>query len=134
MTIFVDASVFCAYANLDDVHHQKAKKIMNNIVSGKYGHGITTDYIFDETVTVVLRRIDKKNAAEVGNLILHSEINLVGIDPMAFQRAWELFQKTENLSFTDCTSIAFMRMFGIQNIATFDKEFSKIRDIQVVGG
>lgn len=132
MAVFVDASVFCAYANLDDIHHKKAKNIIEKIAAGKYGKAVTTDYIFDETVTVVLRKTNKKNALEVGNVILNSELLIAQIDSLLFQKAWRIFQKKDDFSFTDCTILAFMKVFGIRKIATFDKAFKKIKEIEVV--
>ena len=132
MAIFIDSSVFCAYANSRDVHHSKASSIMQEIVSEKYGSGIITDYIFDETMTVALRRTSKGVAVELGNFMLNSEILMAKITPLLFQKAWELFQKPNNFSFTDCTIIAFMNTFGIDKIATFDKEFKSQKNFTIV--
>lgn len=132
MTIVIDASVFCAYANIDDIHHDKAKKILDGVISIKHDLILTTDYIFDETVTVAMRRSNKKISIWLGNFLLNSEITIADIDQKIFQKAWELFKKTEKLSFTDCSTIAFMETFGINKIATFDKEFREIKKLQVI--
>ncbi len=132
MAIIIDASVLCAYENIDDIHHKKAVKIIQDIVSDKYGQALVTDYIFDETITVAMRRSDKKNSIELGNFILNSEILLVNIDKAVFEGAWDIFTKTQNLSFTDCSIIAFMKTFDISNLATFDKAFRQISDIIVI--
>ena len=132
MTILIDASVFCAYANSNDVHHKNAKIIIQEIITEKYGSGITTDYIFDETVTVANRRANKETAIRVGKYLLNSEILIAKIDHFIFEKAWELFQNTKELSFTDCTNIAFMQIFGIKKIATFDKGFDNLKNVEVV--
>ncbi len=134
MTILIDASVFCAYVNENDVHHGRSVALVKDVLAHKYGKAITTDYIFDEAVTVALRRSTKKNAVELGNFILHSEVFFVKIDSGVFQKAWDIFQKEEGLSFTDCTLLAFMKSFDIMYIATFDKEFKKIAWLKVVDG
>ena len=36
-------------------------------------------------------------------------------------------------SFTDCTTLALMEKENIKNIATFDKDFKKIKEINVIG-
>lgn len=131
MAIFIDASVFCAYANVRDVHHKNAKKIISDIVSGKHENGITTDYIFDETVTVTKRKANSKTAIEIGKFLLDSEIFIAKVDSMVFQKSWELFQSND-LSFTDCSNIAFMNLFDIRKIATFDKGFKNIKNVQVI--
>ena len=134
MAIFVDASLFYAYINIDDVHHKRAKKVMEDIVSGKYGKPVTSDYIFDESVTVTMRKADKERALNLGNLIINSEVILIQVSEPVFQRAWKLFEKAEGLSFTDCTNLAFMKTFGIERIATFDKAFSRDKGVKVVDG
>ena len=133
MTIFIDASVFCAYANKDDVHHEKAVIIINDVVAGKYEKAITTDYVFDEVVTVVLRRSNKRNAVEIGGLLLGSEVFMAKIDASIFQQAWKFFKEHEGLSFTDCTIVAFMKSFSIDSLATFDKSFKMFESLSVVG-
>ena len=132
MAIFIDSSLFCAYANLDDIHHKKSVNIIKSIVSNKYGKAITSDYIFDESVTVAMRKANKSAAIGLGNSIIGSEVFLIKVDEIVFQRAWKIFRKTKNMSFTDCTNIAFMRVFGIERIATFDKAFKSIKGIEVV--
>lgn len=132
MAIVIDSSVFCAFANKDDIHHEKATNIIKEMISGKYGKTLTTDYVFDETVTVALRRSNKRNAIELGNFLLNSEIFIAKIDSGIFNKAWNLFQKSEGFSFTDCSILAFMKTFEIKKVATFDKEFKKIKWIEVV--
>ncbi len=132
MAILIDASVFCAYANLKDMHHSHSKRIIEDVVSGKYGDAVITDYIFDETVTVVARKIHREKAAQIGKFLLSSEVILTKVDTLVFEKAWELFQATDNLSFTDCTSAAFTQIFEIERIATFDKGFKNIKNIEVI--
>ena len=133
MAVLIDASVFCACANSRDVHHKNSIRLMQEIESQKYGRSITTDYIFDETVNVVARKHNKKSAIETGERILNSEIFFAKIDESVFKKAWKLFQDENNFSFTDCTIIEFMEVFGIDKIATFDKEFKKLKNIKVIG-
>ncbi len=132
MAIVIDASVFCAYANAKDIHHHNSKKIFSDILSKKYGEAILTDYLFDEIVSVIFRKTNKKTATEIGNVILNSEVFLVQIDAVVFEKAWKIFPKENSFSFTDCTTIAFNDTFGITHVATFDKEFSKLKNITVI--
>lgn len=133
MTIFIDSSVLCAYANGIDVHHSKAAEIIKRILMKEYGSAIITDYIFDETMTVIMRRTNKKMACDFGRVILNSDILMVRIDYIIFQEAWNLFQKNNNFSFTDCTISAFMNIFKINTIATFDQEFKKFKELKIIG-
>ncbi|MBI5798202.1 type II toxin-antitoxin system VapC family toxin [Candidatus Woesearchaeota archaeon] len=133
MTIFIDASIFCAYANTNDVHHKKAKEILKRYIIERQEQAITSEYIFDETVTVALRKANKNLANEIGQHLLNSEYKIAKVDQICFEEAWKLFQEEKNnFSFTDCTCIILMRKLGIKQIATFDKEFKKIKEIQVI--
>lgn len=133
MAVFLDASFFYALKNSFDVHHEKAKEILHTVISDMQSQPITTDYIFDEIVTVTMRKVNKQTALELGFAIIDSEVILARIDTLVFEQAWSLFQTTTGLSFTDCTSVAFMNVYGIKKIATFDKGFLQIEDIEVLG-
>ena len=132
MAILMDASVFCAYANLKDVHHSRSKQIIGDVVSGKYGDAVITDYIFDEIVTVVARKVHKEKAVQIGKFLLSSEVILTRVNTLVFEKAWEIFKGAATLSFTDCTCVAFMQLFEVKKIATFDKEFGKIGGVEIV--
>lgn len=50
-------------------------------MEGYYGNVFTSDYIFDESVTVTLVRTKEiKRAIALGEYILNSEINLLSVD------------------------------------------------------
>lgn len=132
MAILIDASVFCAYANLKDVHHSHSNQIIEDVVSGKYGDAVITDYIFDEIVTVVARKVHKEKAIQIGKFLLNSEVILTRVNTLVFEKAWEVFNGAANLSFTDCTCVAFMQLFEVKKIATFDKEFWKMGGVEIV--
>lgn len=131
--IFIDTNVLVAYAVADDANHTRAVHVFERIIKGEFGRAFTSDYIFDETATVILARSTISKAIQAGELIRKfTEILLVNKD--AFDAAWKLFkeQKSSRLSFTDCTAIVLMEQEGIQNIATFDREFEVVKSINVV--
>ncbi len=135
MTVLIDSSVFVAYGNLDDVHHNRSKNIIEDIASKKYGKPFTSDYVFDESVTVALARTkDLDKAVKLGRLILESEVRLLIVDDIIFKEAWKLFERDnrQKMSFTDLTNIALMRTYGIEYIASFDEAFKKVKAIVVV--
>ncbi|MDP3729044.1 MAG: PIN domain-containing protein [bacterium] len=131
MVIFIDANIFCAIINENDVHHKKAKEIIEKYTKEKQ-HFITTDYIFDEAVSVTQRKLGKQAAILLGRHILHGEVYFIQIDKKKCNKAWKIFQEENNFSFTDCTNIACMQELNIKQIATFDKEFKKEKGIEVI--
>jgi len=121
--IFLDTSFLAAYFNATDIHHEEASETAKQIAEGRHGVAYTSDYVFDELVTVMLSRAKSiRRAAAAGQHILHSDMVMERVDGQTFKEAWNLFRKLGKLSFTDCTSLVLMRKRRIRNIATYDKE------------
>ena len=133
MVIVLDTGFIMAVRNEDDENHDKAKKTFEKeILGGKFGKIIVTDYVFDETMTLILNRIKKKSFAKKTNdFILNTKkIILYFIDDKIFTQTLEnYFKYFENgLSFTDCTFISLAKVFENRNfyIATFDGNLGKL--------
>ncbi len=131
MAVFIDSCVFIAYYNQRDLHHKASVKLVEKCVEGDFGELFTSDYVFDEAITVTFVKTGLKKAVELGDYLLNSEVELLDVDRDAFNTAWEKF-KTAEMSFTDCTNIAVMRLHGIDKILTFDRGFKKIEKIKVI--
>jgi len=130
--IIIDTSFLIAYYNLKDDNHNKAEKVMNDLISKNYDVYIS-DYIFDECCTVLLMRLkDSKKCIEVCNLI--KSLEMLNIDESGFENSWNIFkeQKKTKMSFTDCSTLALMDANGIEKITTFDEEFDKIKEVEVL--
>jgi uncharacterized protein len=132
MAILIDASVFYALANYKDVHNKKAIELITDIFDNKYGEPFTTNFIFDEVVNVTMRKEGKKKARLIGQHLLESEVHMINLNRKVFKKAWQLFQSNNSLSFTDCTSVALAQLADVKHIATFDKEFKRVKGIEVV--
>ena len=131
LAIFLDASFFLALFNQDDVHHNRAVIISEEIDANSYGQTLTSDDVFDEVVSVALRKFGKEKAQTFGEQIVGSVFILNG-DRHIFDRAFKIFGSSRlPFSFTDCTSQAIIELAQVHHIATFDKQFEKL-DIEVV--
>jgi len=133
--IFLDTSFMVAFYNTRDENHVKAKNLMSDIINFKYGPLYVSDYVFDETVTVIFIRLrDLRRAVRIGEY-LRKSVELVKVASSNFEDAWRIFkkQKETGFSFTDCTSISVMRRMNIRNIATFDRDFLKLKEVNVIG-
>lgn len=133
MSVFVDSGVFVAFHNTRDANHGRATELVREIVAGRLGSAYTSDYVFDEAVTVALVRTRKPEiAVTVGRMILGElttpSLVVLRVDDEAFKEAWKLFPQyaRRGLSFTDCTSVALMRMRGIESLVSFDTGFDGI--------
>ena len=132
--ILIDSNVLIAYFNEADKNHDLAKQILERIEASDYSGAIISDYIFSELITVtLLKKKSKSTAIEAGKDIISSKIRILKVNRKIFQRAWELFQKHSlKMSFADFTNLAILDLLKIRNIATFDKDFKKIKDIKVI--
>ncbi|MDI6826532.1 MAG: PIN domain-containing protein [Candidatus Aenigmarchaeota archaeon] len=133
--IILDTSFIVSFYNVRDENHSKARNLMPDIIKGKFGFLHISDYIFDETITVIFIRL--KNLTKTVNIgrYLRGSTKLLEVTSSNFEEAWTIFkkQKETDFSFTDCTTISLMKRMGIKNIATFDKDFVKVKGINVIG-
>jgi len=92
---------------------------------------IITDYILDEVLTFVRRRLGFEKSLEVLKAILSSDIlGIVKVDEREFQAGIILFEKNRRLSFTDSVSVAVMDSKGMHRIISFDKDFDSVPGIE----
>ena len=135
MSIFIDTGVFVAFHNTRDRNHSRAVELLKQVASGEYGSVYTSDYVFNEAVTLALMRTKKPIiATAVGELILGNPprispfINLLRVTEDVFAKSWELFKRymSKGLSFTDCTTVTLMKQTGIKNLLSFDRSFNGI--------
>lgn len=93
----------------------------------------TTDYVLDETFTLLFRRLPLPLAQEsVGLLdeaIKEGYLNLEWVSPERFEEAKELrlrFRDKPKISFTDLTSMVVMKELGVSSILTDDDHFTHV--------
>ncbi|MGQ0797644.1 MAG: type II toxin-antitoxin system VapC family toxin [Methanobacteriota archaeon] len=131
MSIFVDTGVLVAFVNAADAHHDEAIDILGAIGRRRWGNAFTSDYVMDEAVTLAFRRTKRPDlAVHLGRLILGTAkpgrlLGILYVTPRLFLRSWARFTRlaARGLSFTDCTSLEFIRVEGLGSIASFDRDF-----------
>lgn len=133
--IILDTSFIVSFYNVRDENHLKARNLMPDIIKGKFGSLHISDYIFDETMTVIFIRLKNlRKTVEIGECLRRSA-KLLEVGSANFEEAWKMFkkQKDTDLSFTDCTTVSLMKRMGIKNIATFDEDFVRVKGINIIG-
>jgi len=127
MRIFVDTSAWAALYDRSDVNHDAAAGFLRGL-KGRRVALITTDYVLDETLTLIRMRVGHTKAVDFGRWIFESEaVEVEEIDGDLWREAWEIFVRysDKDFSFTDCTSFALMRRMGLSEAFSFDKHFSQ---------
>lgn len=132
--ILLDTSFIVGFHNSRDVHHQAAKAPMDDIIAGKWGQALLLEYVFLEVATVLLARRGLSVASSVGSVLLQArEVDFVPCSEI-FLDTLETFlhQSQTALSFADAAIVTAARRFKAETVATFDREFDKIKGIKVV--
>jgi predicted nucleic acid-binding protein len=122
----VDTSAWYALEIEDDVNHEAACKFLSKIALGKHGICVTTDYVLDETLTLLRSRRSLSSALVFVDKIKKSRsVRVFWVDEGLFEKALNVFQGSDckSWSFTDCASFALMKDLLIGDAFTFDGHF-----------
>lgn len=132
MKLFADSSFFIAYYNQTDQYHLQAVNLTRRL-SREINEVITTDYVYDESVSFLLESHTKfgyQRALRFTKNVLDSgKFTLIHIAETVFAEArkiFELYNEDKRWSFTDCTSFALMKDFAIKDVLTFDHHFAEM--------
>lgn len=128
MKLFVDTSAWLALNDKNDQYHDKAV-VKGSAIKRQKIELITSEYILDESITLIRYRISHQAAIIFGDSLLRSRI--VRIEDITNEdrfKAWEIFKKYDDkeLSFTDCTSFVLMKNLRLQKAFTFDEHFKQM--------
>jgi predicted nucleic acid-binding protein len=123
--LFVDTSAWFALYHLPDDAHAQAERFWKDL-QRRPARLVTSDYIFDETITLVRARGGHGAARRLGDFLLSSRVvDLAEVSSQVRGDAWNLFvlHQDEDFSFTDCTSFVIMRALGLTDTFAFDDHF-----------
>jgi uncharacterized protein len=129
--IFVDSNAWFAVYSLRDGNHAIAAQAIQSFREPL----VTTDYIVDETLTLLRARNENRRALAFGRQVIDNRFaTIVAIDGQDFSHAWETFQgfQDKGWSFTDCTSFVVMQRLGIKQAFSFDDHFRQFGTVTVL--
>ena len=133
MTVIVDTGVLYADHDRDATRHESAREALGVVYDGTLGTPYVSDYIYDEAVTLTLKRGSFPPAKRLGN-------RLRGVNPYpqvyamqwvsaaVFDEAVDVFEQYDDqvLSFTDATTVALCRRHDIDSVLSFDDDFDGV--------
>jgi predicted nucleic acid-binding protein len=96
---------------------------------------LTTDYIVDETLTLLRVRGERRRALRsVDDLFLGQVASLYFLTDDDIRETWRLFVRysDKDWSFTDCTSKVVIEKLRITTTFAFDHHFHQFGTVQVV--
>ena len=132
MKLFIDTWAWLALRDKKESRHEEVK--------GYYGQSrsrkeiiYTTDYVLDETITLLFRRLvfdtAKESLTKIDKAIKEGYIQVEWITPERFEKAKMMrlkYQDKPKISFTDLTSMVVMIELGIEDILTEDEHFEHV--------
>ena len=124
--VFIDTSGFFALLSSQDPAHQAARERMSHFARTRRP-AVTTDYVVDETFSLLKARGLRHLSPVVRNLILTSKsLRLEWTEPSHFTATADFFLKhlDQDFSFTDCRSFVLMREYKLRDALTTDKHFT----------
>src|SRR5216684_5405367 len=123
--LFVDTAGWVACADGADPAHRRCWETRDS--THAVGQTlVTTDYIVDETLTVVRLRLGLSAAERWWQQVDRSpRLRWERIDTDRFEKARQLFfqYRDNDFSFTDCTSFVVMRQIRLTHALTTDGHF-----------
>ena len=126
--VFVDTGGWMACADRADPAHASCRAARDEVLeTGR--KLITTDYVVDETLTLIRFRLGLAAANAWWHQIDGSvRLRWERVESDRFERARHLFflYRDKDLSFTDCTSIAIMRELKLTTVLTTDRHFHQV--------
>jgi predicted nucleic acid-binding protein len=129
--IFVDTSAWFAVYSPRDANHAAAVQFLRAIRDEL----VTTDYVIDETLTLLRRRKESQHALAFGSRLIGGKAaQVININDADFSAAWQMFRayRDKEWSFTDCTCFVVMERLGITQAFAFDDHFRQLGTVTVV--
>ena len=123
--LFVDSGGFYALVSADSAAHERAVEIMHTAAQERR-RAVTTDYIIDETATLLRARGLPKLLAEFFRLTEASQaltIEWTSPDRFAAARKFMLKHLDQEFSFTDCVSFVVMKELRLTEALATDRHF-----------
>jgi uncharacterized protein len=129
--IFVDTGGWFASIINDDSDHRSASSWFQQNKEPLF----TTNYIVDETLTLLQAKGEYKKAIELGKLFFSDSLAFVyNLNEDDVYQSWKVFEHfvDKNWSFTDCTSKFVIEKFQITQAVAFDKHFRQFGSVVVL--
>lgn len=123
--LFVDTAGWMALADSNDPLHAASCKARDGWLR-QGGILVSTDYVLDETLTLIRTRLGWQAAQQWWNQVAESgRLRWEWITPLQAEKArhWFFRWKDKPISFTDCTSFVVMRELHLRSALTGDRHF-----------
>ena len=132
--IFIDTTAWVGDADANDDFHDSSHRMIESVRVGKAQHGLVTDFVVDEIVTILGKRkgFGASHAKEVAEAILDSpRVFTVFVDEGLMKDALLAYPRyAGKLSFTDVVSTIVMKGYAVSDIFSHDSDFDAVKGIR----
>lgn len=130
--IFVDPSAWFASIVPSDSDHKAAV----TWVAQNTQTLLITDYVVDETLTLLRSRGETSRASNLGEAFFSGTLADLYFLTEDIRQTWEIFRhfSDKDWSFTDCSSRVVMARLGITDAFTFDHHFRQFGFVNIFPG
>lgn len=132
--LFLDTTILVGAADSHDECHRDGRQTLQAIATGKPGMAYTSDYVLDETLTILGKRrgVGPKKAVEFVRLVLSSPRVLLQVsDERDVADAVEKYSTVGGkLSFTDGMTLVMMARLDCKILCSHDTGFDTMRTIE----
>lgn len=129
--IFVDTSAWFASVVPSDADPRAASLWVSQNTQAL----LTTDYVIDETLTLLRTRREAQRAISLGEAFFSNELSTIYyLTEEDVWQTWQAFQQftDKNWSFTDCASKVVMEKLELTQAFSFDRHFRQFGSTSVV--
>lgn len=126
--IFCDTSAWIALADPREKWHPELLKFSRRIAAGEFGRILTSDYVLDETYTLLRMKVGMESVRRLRDQLRKSpNYEVVKVSEDQFERAVDLMLSHDDRrwSLTDCTSFVVMRDLRLSDALTLDRNFTQ---------
>ena len=130
----MDSSAFLAIEDPSERSHSQASEALRELVAGK-ARLLTTNFVFDETYTLILTRLGRRRAVEWGEAFKSGRlVQLVRVQEEHESAAWEIILRfaDKDFSYTDATSFALAESLDIERAFSLDEHFRQYGRLEVI--
>ena len=127
MRVLLDSDALLALYVADDLHNQRAKKTLQNLLRKK-GELFVTNLVLQQTVTVISYRLGQKQALDFLKRFNQVDFQQVFVNKNLTAKSWQVFSKQtkKGTSFIDCTNMVVFKELNMDKIFSFDRFYSRI--------
>lgn len=129
--IFVDTSAWFSSVVPSDSDHLAATAW----IRGNTQPLVTTDYVIDETLTLLKARRENSRVTTLGDAFFSGQLaTIYYLTEADIQLTWQVFRQfsDKDWSFTDCSSKVVMEKLKITQAFSFDRHFRQFGTVAIV--